>query len=666
MAVTLLTPSSSSSSSGSSSTSSSSISNSNSNIRSMDVVITVDNVGWYAGWLGTAFTFGRCLSFIPWKLARHSKPRATLLLSLALSTICSLWFGLSTTFWSAILSRFCLGLSNTLSACVRRIAIDRAKQAAIETARRHTTPARQKKTTKDDGAEKNVNNKGNGTIGDEDNNPDQKQEHNDEDEEEDLVQRHEELAPSKVLGLMWYGSVVGPVIGGWLSNRGTFEKDTILPDEIDHKYPFFLPNLIGALFCFVSMVGVWAFVDGDVVVEQSTTIEESQAVATTTAAAASYAEGDSTKKKKNDDDDDENTPLLLQRSFRDSNVGIESDGIESLLPLTTRLRSFWDVQVGDDVKALRLIWKTKDARQHLIAYWIFSFVVVCIDEGLAFWLIARISGPGLSPLVIGWLFSLGAVQALLRHTFEVDRIVANEGSETSGRFGIYPSLRIASILANVPAALVAFMMVINGGTYYDLIGSSASTVVNDQDGMEDFGEPGRINIWSFIFMVFLIGFRGTFSTMYFALIGVASGRTVPYSYRDHMASVATLGALCARALAPAVAGCIVASFMATDDGNDAVYLWFVFGLALGLGAASFTIRLSQPGSSASSTGIDDDELGRRRRLYLNARQKARAFANLWEVHWDKGSKTTASKWRRIARKVITMNRIQNVGNSKST
>jgi hypothetical protein len=93
--------------------------------------VTVDSAGWYAGLLGTAFTTGRCLSFIPWKRRRKTGGvKNTLLLSLFLSALCSLWFGMSRTFLGALVARFFLGFSNTLSGCVKRIAIDAEMAAA--------------------------------------------------------------------------------------------------------------------------------------------------------------------------------------------------------------------------------------------------------------------------------------------------------------------------------------------------------------------------------------------------------------------------------------------------------------------------------------------------------------------------------------------------------
>jgi len=99
----------------------------------VDHHVTVDSVGIYAGLLGSAFTLGRCLSFVPWSLLRKQhllhmggiKP--TLLLSLAMSAVCSLAFGMAPTYGQACLTRFLLGLSNTLSGSVKRAAMDQER-----------------------------------------------------------------------------------------------------------------------------------------------------------------------------------------------------------------------------------------------------------------------------------------------------------------------------------------------------------------------------------------------------------------------------------------------------------------------------------------------------------------------------------------------------------
>jgi MFS family permease len=183
--------------------------------------ITVDSAGWYAGLLGTAFSAGRYVSFIPWKRIQHlpaMSVKKTLMMSLILSSICSLWFGLSRSYIGALLARFCLGLSNALSGCVKRMTINQAKKDAVKL----------------------------------------QQESNHENDQ--AGHRQVEMAPTVVLSVMMWGSALGPFVGGMLSNPGAYHEDTILPNPLEDRYPFFLPNLFGSLLCLVSLVGVTMFI----------------------------------------------------------------------------------------------------------------------------------------------------------------------------------------------------------------------------------------------------------------------------------------------------------------------------------------------------------------------------------------------------------------------
>lgn len=158
--------------------------------------VNVDSVGWYAGLLGTAFTSGRFLSFVAWRRIRYHfmSVKQALMLSLALSAICSVWFGLSRTYLQALLARLFLGISNALSGCIKRITMDRAIAA-------HTEKKIKQETNDDE----------EGENGDNNNNKDNKQ-------------REEELAPAFVLSIMMWGSALGPCVGGMFANPGTYSK----------------------------------------------------------------------------------------------------------------------------------------------------------------------------------------------------------------------------------------------------------------------------------------------------------------------------------------------------------------------------------------------------------------------------------------------------------
>ena len=554
--------------------------------------VTVDSVGWYAGLLGTAFTAGRCLGFIPWKQLRHYDPENTalrsviggekkaLLWSLGLSAICSVWFGTSITFHRAILARFCLGLSNTLSGCAKRIAIDREKAADLKALSQGAHPP--------SANENNGNGNGNESA-------------------EALKQRREEIAPSKILSVMWWGTVLGPCLGGALSNPGTFSRDTILmPDkELEQDYPFLLPNIVGAILCLVSMIFVAVYVCEESIHENKMAGADSSWDVNTPAAAG------------------EKSPLIAATTTTTT--------VKNTTKLPS-LRARWE--------QVKMVWEIPTTRLHFIAYWAFSFVVVCIDEAMPLFLIARLSGPGLSPNQIGWILSTAALLVALYQQFK----------KKHEEQRLYSRLRIASIMGNVPSVLIPLALTINGGTYYYLKSKAASArldgeVDRDFDDLLLLGEPGKLRWTTFIFLVSVTGCLKVFTSFYFALIGVVTSRTVPPSDKDAVARIMTLGALCARAIAPVFAGLLVSYFMTEswvpNAGFEAVVLWTIIGLGLGSVAAAITFQLEAP-----SECLDVHHLkNKRQKRYLEKRQNSHVFEKLWEAHQD-GNAAPAKKSHR--------------------
>ena len=605
--------------------------------------ITVDDAGIYAGLLGTAFTLGRCLSFVPWKWARHSTTvmgsrgarggvKNTLLLSLVLSSIGSIWFGLSTTFLSALVARFFLGLSNTISGCVKRGAINNEQHIALH--------------------EWDKVGRGSGSgSGQQSANP-----------TDDEVYRKLELQTSKILAVMHFGSCIGPLLGGLLSNPGTYSKETFLPDIFDDDFPFFLPNVVGTVLCFVSILAVYLYYED--IMEH---------------------ENNETKVGKNNEQDDEG----------DDDGDDEEENIEGeqrpLLVLQNKKNSKRKVTSSkrDTRDAFNAIWKTTNARRHIVAYWVFSFVVVCIDEGLPLFLIARLSGPGLSPYQIGWILSLAGLMVVMTQSKSVQMFMkisklATTSTSTAiaadNRF--YPMIRWTSVLGNMPSLFIPIMLVLNGGTYFAVTEMNAEIQKELEDG-STLGPPGQIHWTSFVFIVLLVGTMRSCNSIYFSFIGVATGRTVPPNYKDDVARIMTLGALWARAVAPIVTGSLVAFTMSDtyiQDGS-AVLLWIIIGFVFAGIAAGINLTLDSPSSSSLGGTTDENDENDERNSdgtlntassevqkcrkqkqsrYLNIRQKAHIYVRLWEVHYDEGSDTVASKWRRLARKAIAYNRMTGI------
>ncbi|KAL3913864.1 MAG: hypothetical protein SGARI_000438 [Bacillariaceae sp.] len=524
-------------------------------------------------------------------MIRHNRKvgvKKTLILSLFLSAVCSLWFGCSRSYLTALIARFCLGLSNSLSGCVKRISMDHAAMAAKQ--------EYNKLLSTDD------------NNGKHDNYQKEKMDH--------LRQRKEEMVPAAVLSVMMWGSALGPFLGGCLSNPGAYSKDTFMPDPVEQNFPFLLPNLVGSVLCLVSMVGVALFIPGEPMEIRST-----------------------------------DTLRALPPRAPMASVPATVEERHTLLPPSSAIKKERDNR--NEVR--KQLFKSALFRMHFLAYTTFSFVVVNIDEALPLFLIARLSGPGLSPLEIGWILSAAGFLTSISQALSLKNILIwNDRDAVSG---YYPGLRVASLCANVPSVLIPLVLVVNGGTYYQTT-VNMNAIEDDDDALTTAEEetyqaiPGVMNVYSFFFLAVLIGVIRKFSSTYFSMIGIATSRIVPHSHREEAARVMTQGALLSRSISPVVAGIIVSLFMAPPGSMvDAFRMWAVIGLLFGLGAAAFTFQLDP--------GFDNiaKERSERRKRYLNNIQRARMHLRLWEVHYDQGSETVASKWRKLARKAIAFNRL---------
>ena len=502
--------------------------------------VSLDSVGGYAGLLGTAFTTGRCLGFVPWKRLRHNKHAVlggntrTLLLSLILSAAGSLWFGLAQSYESALLARFCLGLSNALSGCLKRIAINH--QAKHE----HCVLQQQQQQ-----------------------------------QQEEEKRRTVWLTPAKVLGFMWWGSVLGPFLGGVTSNPMTYDHTTkLLPSGVQQAHPYLLPNLVAVGLCLVSFVAVALFV-----------VDEEQ-------------EGPGNKSRIAD----------RKTSFPEKGTAEES---RSLLSSSSP---------SQPPHALRVLWNSPTTRSHFLAYWTLSFAVVCIEEALPLFLIARGAAPGLAPQQIGILLSTAALLVVASQMLrwkDLALALLDETTEGTSSWTLHRGLNIAAVLAVLPAVLLPITLILDGGAYMPDL--------NEING--DVGHPGEMSVGVFIFLVIVLGVLYVASTTYYSLIGVATGRTVPPIHKDESARMMTLGALCARAVAPLFAGVLVSIFMSQKSYVSATALWLVIGLVVGLSAAAFTFSLAANGRNALRIREERQSLARPTSVTI--------FAKLWEEHESK-------------------------------
>lgn len=438
-----------------------------------------------------------------------------------------------------------------------------------------------------------------------------------------------EKAPARILAVMSWGCALGPALGGVLSNPSVSAStangesamgwgwwDGSVGTWLEWR-PFLLPNIFGALLCAISAATVWIFVEES----ETKRLSISHSVGKLLSSSLMRSKPPTcSSRAENDGITGETRPLLPSRVDRTRNNSFERS-----------------------MSSLSDVWKGGQARRHLAAYWSFSFVVVCIDEALPLFLIAHLGGPGLSALSTGSAIAgAGLVLVLCQHcTFEA----------LLGRMGLYRSLKLAAFLGTVPAALVPVSLWLNKGTCAALMASLSPF------RSCDFAPS------AFVFLVLLAGSLKIFSALFFAVAGMATGRTVPPTHRDETSRIMTMGALFARSVAPTVAGTLVSFSMSPssvapwDPKYGSIVVWCAIGLALGLCAAVLAFSLSEASSGRTlrQPGVARED---RRSLYLTERQRTQVYVKLWEVHYDRGSETTGAKWRKVARKVIAMNRFK--------
>jgi len=163
---------------------------------------TEESVGTLAGFLASSFMVGRTLTAYSWGRASDRYGRKFVLtLTLVLSAVCSLGFGMATTFRSAMLWRFWQGVSNAILGSTKTVATEISK-----------------------GSEKK-----------------------------------EHRAMGTVIGMRSFSYLFAPAIAGMLA-----EPLTQYPEwKIDgwcrsalEVYPFILPNLVASILCLISALVV--------------------------------------------------------------------------------------------------------------------------------------------------------------------------------------------------------------------------------------------------------------------------------------------------------------------------------------------------------------------------------------------------------------------------
>ncbi|CAB9497580.1 ZINC INDUCED FACILITATOR [Seminavis robusta] len=466
--------------------------------------LTTETVGPYAGMLASAFMAGRTFSAYPFGRMADVYGRVfVLVLSLILSAIFSILFGMShQSFAMAMLWRFLLGLSNGIVGTVKTVVSELAAEQQPET---NETPSLETRLM------------------------------------------------GMVVGMRAWGFLISPAIGGWLAEpirqypylfHGSSSRLHCLEPWLT-RYPFILPNLVGALLCIFSALLVIAAIDETLTHDKRRSVRSIPEDCFTflkSKFSCCCCDGTSSKSLPSNHSEKEDTPLLPKPVEDRANSSIQQN-ISLACDTTTsnddppKHDNQIDLQCNNDTTMTGL-WKNTQTRKHLIAYWLFSFAVVCLDESFPLFCISAKGGLGLSEGAIGQILSTaGLFFALSQYAIYV---------QTVDRFGLYPSLWIGCTVGFLPVLFIPLSLGLNKSPYG--YGTQEPDGISTTTALQ----------WStFLFLMIIMAVSKVFCCMFFSSVSIALNKTVDATQRAALNGLATLGGSIAKGAGPIVAGVLV-------------------------------------------------------------------------------------------------------------
>ena len=350
-----------------------------------------ENVGTYAGFIGSCFMIGRTVSSFQWGKASDKYGRKfTIKATLLLSAIFSILFGFAPNFKLALLFRFLLGLSNGIVGSVKTIISEMSES---------------------------------------------------EKEETNLM--------ALVLGMWGYGFLLSPAISGFLSDPvKQYPQSAILDGQLKElltAYPFLLPNVIGCILCVISYYAVHINIEETLPPEQLTSFRESMLelcyprerhALLRTASSWNFFKYISPPTTTNQQTA---TNLSLARWMVPSpstSLFVQSPEKDYLEDLPSKRAN----------ASIRSLWRRKSTRKHLLVYWFYSFLVVSIDESFPLFCMSASSGLDITEKAIGKIFCGSGVCYICLQYFTVTKLTLLYGPYNSLYIGVICSIPVASLI----------------------------------------------------------------------------------------------------------------------------------------------------------------------------------------------------------------------------
>eukprot|EP00566_Odontella_aurita_P001138 CAMPEP_0113527558 /NCGR_PEP_ID=MMETSP0015_2-20120614/1361_1 /TAXON_ID=2838 /ORGANISM="Odontella" /LENGTH=241 /DNA_ID=CAMNT_0000426003 /DNA_START=139 /DNA_END=860 /DNA_ORIENTATION=+ /assembly_acc=CAM_ASM_000160 len=239
-------------------------------------------------------------------------------------------------------------------------------------------------------------------------------------------------------------------------------------------------------------------------------------------------------------------PLLPQGTSHEEtilaqSVHIEEDSSSSSKPDESRA-------------SIASLWKRKRTRDHLVAYWLYSFVIICIDEAFPLFCMSKGGGLGISEASIGKILSAsGLIFASLQYIIYTAIV---------DRWGVYPTLKTGSLVSTLLVLAVPLSVPMNA-----------------------IAAPGRVSTSAFVFLCVTMATIRIFSMTFQSTLAIATNVTVPATHRATMNGLSMLGGSFAKGIGPAFAGLLVSCSLSSGIVDPRWGGFLIFGVIGGLGIA---------------------------------------------------------------------------------
>jgi MFS family permease len=458
--------------------------------------VNEENAGSYAGFIAASFMAGRAVTSYSWGKWADIYGRVTIIyLSLACSCVFSLLFGMAPSFGWAITFRCLLGFGNGILGSV--------KTSVSELA----------------GGSEKLETRGMGLV----------------------------------MGMWGWGFLFSPALSGALAEPVKQYPDSELVQQFEgtlSKYPFLLPNLVGALFCVVAMLSLYFFVQETLPADQrrSPRLIPSDIVLwwknlilsalykmrrrhpekiplSSTEVEVYNATTESATKEENEDPetsiDEEMHDATMAHAESCTFLATAADRVES-----TKITKHAEMETETTIASL---WANQRIRVHLSVYWMQSFLSVSLDEAFPLFCMSKMAGLSLSEKHIGNILSLSGLIFAICQYFVFSTIV--------NRCGIYKSIRIVT-LVQIPV-LFAFPI---------------SLLLNRSND-----NPGELTWHVYAFLGSLVAVYRVSGNVFFSSVSMAINRTVSARQRGTVNGLSVLGGSLAKGLGPAFSGILVAT-----------------------------------------------------------------------------------------------------------